>query len=361
MNILSRHLCRQILVTLAMTMAVFLFVMLLGEGMKDALTLLVRRDVSPLLALKAMGLLIPFILAYALPMGLLTATLLVFGRFSADQELTAARANGLSLMAMLPAVLVVGLACSGLSALILLELAPRSRVAFKQLFFDYAKQRPEEMLTSGALLESSGTDGFWVYIRRAEAGEMEDVHVTEIRDGEPYRRIEAKRGDAEFDEENEQIVLNLEKGTGFLWTGGTSSFDSLAFRLDLEPMMRQLREPKLSEMTFGQLRIKSMEMQVNGVENMPARVHMHKQLSGSFACICFMLVGIPLGLRAHRRETIAGLAIALALVGAYYGLALLAQSLETRPSWRPDLLIWAPNALFLIVGSILLRRVNRWL
>ncbi len=361
MNILSRHLCRQILATLSMTMAVFLFVMLLGEGMKDALTLLVRRDVSPLLALKAMGLLIPFILAYALPMGLLTATLLVFGRFSADQELTAARANGLSLMSLLPPVLVVGILCSGLSAGILLDLAPRSRVAFKQMFFDYVKQRPEELLTSGALLESSGDDGFWIYVRRAEEGRLEDVHVTEIRNGEPYRRIEAERGAAVFDEENRQIVLKLEEATGFLWTGGSSSFESLDFRLDLEPVMRQLREPKLSEMTFSQLRLKSMELDLKGVESMPARVHMHKQLSGSFACVCFLLVGIPLGLRAHRRETIAGVAIALALVGVYYGLALFAQTLETKPAWRPDLLLWAPNALFLVVGAALLRRVNRWL
>lgn len=118
-------------------------------------------------------------------------------------------------------------------------------------------------------------------------------------------------------------------------------------------------EPRLTDLTFQQLQRKRAELERLGASATPVEVIMHSQVAFSFACIGFTLVGIPLGLRSHRRETSVGVAIGLGLVLVYYSFIFLGQSLQAKPQFAPHLIVWMPNFLFQVVGGVLLWRANK--
>jgi lipopolysaccharide export system permease protein len=129
--------------------------------------------------------------------------------------------------------------------------------------------------------------------------------------------------------------------------------------LELSIQEKEEKEPGLGDLTFMELWVKRQELKALGIPTTPVDVQIHSQVAFSFACIGFTMIGIPLGVRTHRRETSVGIAMALILVVIYYSFLILGQSLETKPQFYPYLIVWLPGFVFQILGIILLRKVNR--
>ena len=387
MKTLHKYLIREVLVSLLMTVAVFTFVVLLFNVLKEILPLLVRGQVSLWLVLKAVGLLIPFACVYALPMGFITAALLVFGRFSADQELTAARASGISLFSLISPVLLLSLFCCGFSAWFNMDLGPRSRVAYLKL-----KEQLRSDLGVGQLPEGKVINdfpGYIFYAAKNHHGYLEDVRILKLgNETNAEMTLRAPRGRIEMDLPNKQLILHLVDARTVSFNGTRFSIGSspeLTLNFDLNVATNKTYKPRISDMTFWQLRgelndlekklgappvteeVSSEESraQLHEAERQrgdltePVLVEMNRQIAFSFACFGFTLVGIPLGIRVHRRETNVGVAIALMLVLVYYAFIMLGESLSARPEFVPHLILWLPNFIFQAVGVVLLWRANR--
>ena len=71
------------------------------------------------------------------------------------------------------------------------------------------------------------------------------------------------------------------------------------------------------------------------------------------ASFCFVLVGIPLGIKAQRKESSIGMAISLAVSLGYYVVVILMLSAQKNFAMRPDILIWIPVPACFAIASYL--------
>lgn len=374
MKTLHLYLLRQVLATLLMTVAVFTFVLLLGNALREILGLLVNRQATLAVVGEAFLLLIPFVMVFALPMGMLTATLLVFGRFSADQELTAARAGGVSLVSLITPVLLLSVVLCVVTGWFNLELSPACRVAYKDLLWKGIEHTgmgiPEKQFIRDF-------KGYVIYVGSKDGDTLRNLLVFQMSTNQPGDLVaanEAGRSAAPpveciFTAPEATITVNpIEKEVALqlpeveiLHTQSGTPGVSYDVVIPLVGRPEEIRRQRigLNNMTFSQLMEQYYEYQRLGIEALPVAVQMHRQVAFSFACVGFTLVGIPLGIRAHRRETSVGIGIALVLVAIYYGFHILGQAWETYPNRQPIILMWLPNLLFQAVGMVLLWRANR--
>ena len=385
MRTLHLYLTRQVLATLGMTVLTCTFVLLLANGLKDILPLVISGQAPLTLIAQAILLLIPFVLAYALPVGMLAATLLVFGRFSADQELTAVRASGVSLVAVSTPILLLSGVVSCLAAFLNMQVAPQCRVAFLDLVVRTGVERASTFIAEDRFMDDF--PGYVLYVGRKRDTNLEEVLIYKLGTNRGIESLlHAARAQVVPDVANQRVIfrlLDVNYNDFLVWRD--YHFGEKDFVLERKVSSQSRRGVDLSDMTFQELvekldeleklagsakplpgatteQLRQQKRQLQSLKadlTMPVLVQIHRQVAFSFASIGFTLIGIPLGIRTHRRETSAGVAMALVLVLLYYAFVILGQALQNRPDLGPHLILWAPNFLFQTVGAVLLWRANR--
>jgi lipopolysaccharide export system permease protein len=380
------YLIRQVLATLTLAVAIFTFVLLLGNAVKGILTLLINHQATVAGIVEAFLLLIPFVLVFALPMAMLASVLLVFGRFSADQELTAARSSGVSLLALVTPVLVLSLGLCAISAAVNLEIAPRCLVAYRNLTLRMSAKLVTAAIPEGRPIRDF--PGYVLIVGRVDGTNLSGIYASKWDPAQNKAVAMAYAPSGTLELTNEQITVRLRDIVGLEWDGKkwrpghAESFNST---FTTKELARPAAKVELNDMTFRQLQaeLKTLDQFIlekpGAAPELPADTakpaplagsdpgrlrntilqQMHRQVSASFACLAFTLVGIPLGIRTQRRETNTGVALALLLALLYYSLVILGQSMNAHSQDLAYLVIWLPNFVFQAAGIVLLARANR--
>ncbi|MEY3608107.1 MAG: hypothetical protein RLZZ447_895 [Verrucomicrobiota bacterium] len=380
MTLLDRHLFKGVLATCLAAVALFAFIVALPNVVRELLSPLLAGQFAPATFARLVGLLLPFAISFALPMGMLTGILLTLGRLSADHEITAMRAAGLSLGRIARPVLILAALGTALAIHINLESAPWARAEFHRAFADAVRGNPIGIVVPRTFIRDFR--GVVLYVGAKEGDELRDIWLWDLdRESRVRRLVRAESGRLVYDEATNSLVPTLVRATIEERDGDDPESSARApkvatverfedVRISLERYLGQsLVRIKTEWLTLGELRAArarhAATVPVAGKEREHARERMsydllvQEKLSLATAVFSFALLGIPLGIRVSRRETSANLGLAIVLVLAFYVLTAGVKALDQRPEWRPDLLIWLPNVLFAGLGFHLFRRIEQ--
>jgi lipopolysaccharide export system permease protein len=378
MNLLQRHIFKSVLFSCAAAVGLFAFVLTVGNVVRDLLGYLVAGQLAPELFLELLLLIPPFVLSYALPFGVLTGVLLVLGRMSAEHEITAIRAAGLGLGWVARPILILAALGVALGLVINFQFMPWARVVYHVELSNAVRKDPLSFIVPRTFIRDF--PGKVLYVGEKNGPGVKDFWLWELdAQGRVKNMIRAATGTFDFDESTGDLILNInhfqvesrdvKNPEDFTLLRPPLSAESTSVRLPLGGVFGQSSfHPKLQWYALPKLRaewrrlaqpVAPAERAQRELDRMKLRIVVQDKFSTAFAVFSFALVAVPLGIKVSRKETSANLGLALALAMGYYFLTVAIGWLDRHPEWRPDLLMWLPNLIFLGVGLWLFWRVDR--
>ena len=367
MKLIDRFVSRELLVSVLFAIAVLSLVLVVGNIFRKLLPLLVNHDVPMEYLLSFIAYVLPFSLIFTIPWGLLTAILLVFGRLSADNELIALRSNGVSISRVCLPLAAIALVCTATCLWLNVQVAPAAQEKLRSTIFDLATRNPMALFGSDQVIDQF--PGRKIYVGKKDGNKLENITVFELdRSAMPMKVTYARSGLLEADLENKRILMHLysaryqqrdEKKPADLHKirdGINMTEGTLPISLD-ELYQKQKKRPSRSALSIEQL-LEQLKSE-NKRERSASRTEINKRFSFPFSCLAFAMIGVPLGVTAHRRETSVGFAMGLIVAVSYFLFVIIADTLRSNPHVHPELLVWFPNLLFLVLGALLFRRLAR--
>lgn len=213
MRLLHRYLLRQLVAPFCFALAALTSLMLLSQIAKK-FGALVGKGLPWTVISEVFVLSLPFIVAMTLPMAVLLAVLYTFSHLAADNEITAMRANGISVYQVLTPVLLWGVLMAGLNFGFVDQVLPRSNARLRALLIDIGRKKPTFELREQVINEVPPSKYFLRASRIDPAtGSLRGVTIYDVG-GEASRRIiYADSGLMAYAEGQKDLSLRLYDGS----------------------------------------------------------------------------------------------------------------------------------------------------
>lgn len=356
MRILRDYILKDFFHSFLLSIVVFTFAFLIGNIIQIA-NLVINKGVNIISVLKLLFFMIPWLLSFTFPMASLTSVILMFGRLSNDGEFTAMKASGISLYRIAFPILMLGGIISSTTFVLNDQISSNASYASRKVVKEIGLRSPAAYLEAGTFIR--GFENYVIFIYDVKGNKFKNIRIYQPQEGKPTRTIIAESGEINTFPDKNQLELKLFNGTSEEPSPtDPENFYKLNFRtyymtIDLSKILKQEKiEKKVREMTMRELRGEISKYAAQKIDSMPLLVEAYKKINMSIASFVLILVGIPLGIRAHRSEKSIGFGISLILFAIYWGLFLAGIAVSLKGAAPPLIGVSLANIVFFVFGII---------
>ena len=421
MKVLNKYLLKELTAPFFTTFFVLIFV-LLSQFILKNLDRFLGKGLSFSVIIKFLFLNSAWIISLAIPMAVLVTTLITFGKLSSNNEITAFKASGIAYNTLLKPCLVFSFIILLLLIPYNLWLLPEMNHEVRNLSYKISKNRPdiefnENMLNTlsdktiylGDRINSNSFSNVIIFDNAynnslntimADAGEfisMKDGILLNLNQGsihenstvnKEYRKTffnnykiaipfdELGYNDANNlvrQEREMNIHLLMEKNDYFKKKKAKekndlvknnklliSLNDSIKFlNKETKNILIKNKLNKKINITKKKIEKNKRLIPIYAKEMNKFAVEIHKKFSVPFACIIFVLLGMPLGILAKKSNMGVSVSISLVVFIIYWSFLILGEELADNTIINPIIAMWAPNIFLALLSYYLYSLISK--
>ena len=375
MRLIDRYLLRAVLPPFLIALGVFTFLMAINPMLEYAQRLIAKGVPLPTVGVLLLTL-VPSSLSLTIPISFLTGLLIGLGRLSGDRESVALQACGVGPLRILRPVLLLAVAVAALDMYVLMRLKPDANQLFRDITFQLLSEKSASEIKPRVFYEGFPQKVIYVQDSTA-AGAWTGVMVADTTDSLRPAIVLAESGQLLIDKDRRLVALVLTNATRYapgkpgttVYTVSQEATSSVAVTAESVFGSGAGQARGYPEMDYALLQQSRAEKVRRGDSPHNEILQTQQMFSFPLACVVFALIGLGLGLHTRKEGRLAGFAVAISVVLAYYALMALSESWvkslseslkghawQTLPAYLGR---WVPNIVLGIAGIILLWRRSR--
>lgn len=364
---IERYILRELSVPFVLTLVVASLLLVSGQLFGELLNKAVNRGMG--LDIVSQGLLfflLPMFI-HALPVALLLAVLIAYGRLSEDHEIVAMQASGVSWTRIFRPVLLLGLIASIFNCWLANGPIPRLQGERRAFLVRTVTTQPTMMLQERTWLPEAYGMHVWIGAIDDEESRLHDLRIYRDAGDGNTQFITAETGQIEIEPGSMDIFVRLHNGTLHESVEADAAayniveFESLRFPFPVQRLQKWAARSigtRIGEWSLGQLLRALRAARAEGKSTRKVWREIGERTSMPFACLSFVLLAAPLSIRPHKSRRNYGAGVSIGLATTFYLLYTVGKVMARSDVVHPLISLWMPNLLLSGAGVVAL--VRQW-